>query len=254
MNESKVELDTEKHGMTDIKIPQLKFKYKSYIVGGWVRDYFLQEQSKDLDICMVAPSFEDMREAILDVGGDIFIEKPEYLTIRCKIPEFGPVDVAMARKDGDYSDGRRPDSTSIADSIIPDLSRRDFTVNAIAIDCETGEIIDPFNGIEDLNEDRLKTVGNTKTRFNEDYLRMLRAIRFRITKHLIFDDEIDDLLRDFKFCSNLKKISTERIREELFKCFKYDSNYTVKLLSEYEYVLGQCTSRGIWFEPAFKSN
>jgi tRNA nucleotidyltransferase/poly(A) polymerase len=235
-----------------MKLPQLNFSYPTYIVGGWVRDYYLGVESKDLDLCMVAPSYVDMRTAILNVGGEIFLETPEYLTIRCKIPNIGAVDVALARRDGGYSDGRRPDETFVADSIQMDLSRRDCTFNAMAIDLATGELIDPFGGMQDLEDKIIKTVGNPLDRFQEDYLRILRAIRFAITKRFDFAPQIHELISSPDIVNGLERVSVERIREELHRCFKYDTVKTCHYLTTYPHVLYWCVRKGLWFEPTLK--
>lgn len=211
-------------------VPEIKFNYPSYIVGGWTRDHFLGIPSKDIDVCMVAPTFEDMEQAIRESGGEIFLSTPQYLTIRCKIPSLGAVDVALARKDGEYSDGRRPDSTEIADSVVDDLSRRDFRMNAIAIDLSNGEVIDPFDGQKDIQDRIIRTVGNPEDRFKEDYLRLLRAIRFATTKKFRLNPDIITCLHDCDIMAGLKNVSTERIYEELEKCFRFDTIQTLHYL------------------------
>ena len=154
-------------------------KYKTYLVGGAVRDEILGKPNKDLDYVMLAPSFDAMRGALLDAGCKIFIEKPEYLTIRANHPILGSVDFACARADGNYSDGRRPDSTDITSDLVKDLSRRDFTMNAILREPETGHVIDFFDGIADAKAGLIRCVGDPAARFREDGLRILRALRFR---------------------------------------------------------------------------
>ena len=152
---------------------------KFYQVGGSVRDDLLGFPSKDIDYSVEAPSFEAMKSEIVNRGGEIFLEKPEYLTIRANVPNMGACDYVLCRKDGAYYDGRRPESVEIG-TIRDDLARRDFTVNAMAIN-EDGELIDPHGGKVDLLHKTLRCVGNAHERFSEDYLRMLRAIRFCIT-------------------------------------------------------------------------
>ena len=220
-----------------MKLPKIKFDYPTYIVGGWVRDYITGRSSKDIDLCMVVDSFDKMRDSIVKAGGEIFLETPQYMTIRCKIPNLGAVDVAMARKDGDYSDGRRPDSVGVAKDIIDDLSRRDFRMNAMAIDLSNGELIDPFGGQNDLRSGLIETVGSAKMRFNEDYLRVLRAIRFKITLGMFLSSGIELAIESPEVIEGLKKISTERVREELFKCFNHDTVATLSFFFNYDYLI-----------------
>lgn len=208
----------------------IKSNYPLYLVGGAVRDMLSGHEPKDIDLCMVAPSFEEMEKEVVDLGGEIFVSKPEYLTIRCRMPVFGAVDIAMARVDGDYSDGRRPDFTMIADDIKADLSRRDFSVNAMALNCNGGELIDPFNGYNDLQNKILRCVGSANERFQEDFLRMLRAIRFSICKDYIIHPSIMNCLINIKMVKGLENVSEERIREEITKCFRHNTNATLRFL------------------------
>jgi tRNA nucleotidyltransferase (CCA-adding enzyme) len=223
-----------------ISLPKIKFKNPAYLVGGYVRDTFINpfnNKSKDIDVCMVCESFEEMEQDIIQAGGLIYLSKPEYLTIRCKIPELGDVDVALARTDGDYSDGRRPDSTAIAKSIEEDLARRDATMNAIAVDIKSGEVIDPFGGIQHIKRSVIRSVGDAKTRVEEDYLRLLRYIRFSITLSFSTSSDIDDLARNDKIVDGLiKNVSEERIREELAKCFKFSTSTTLNEIGGRNYL------------------
>ena len=230
---------------------KLKLKHPSFIVGGWVRDKLIDPNSKpkDIDICMVAPSFEEMREAILEVGGEIFLETPQYLTIRCKIPELGAVDFALARKDGEYSDGRRPDETFIANDIVEDLSRRDATINAMAIDLSNGELVDPFYGRDDIKFERIRAVGKAEDRIKEDYLRILRYFRFSLTKNFSLHPDIHRCFLYSEFINGLNKVSQERIRDEMFKCFKFDTTKTLLLLQKYPLLIDKIFSGDLWLKP-----
>lgn len=196
---------------------------KFYQVGGSVRDEILGVKSKDIDFAVEAPSYEAMRDEILARGGKIFLETPQYLTIRANVPTLGATDYVLCRKDGSYSDGRRPDTVEPG-TILDDLARRDFTMNAIAKDSETGEIIDPFGGQYDLSQMRISCVGDARTRFSEDGLRILRALRFSVTKKMQLSLDILDVLEDFTFVEEmLGCVSTERVREEMFKMFMFDT-------------------------------
>ena len=110
------------------------------------------------------------------------MEQPEYLTIRAKVPGIGPADFVLCRKDGSYRDGRHPESVAVG-TLHDDLARRDFTMNAIAKD-EDGKIIDPFGGIGAIEIGIIECVGQARMRMEEAQLRLLRAIRFAVTKQM----------------------------------------------------------------------
>ena len=224
---------------------------KIYEVGGSIRDSFLGKENKDLDYSVEAPSFEDMLKHIEDTHKKVFLVKPEYLTVRAQGMDGLARDYVMCRKDGSYSDQRRPDSVEIG-TIYDDLARRDFTVNAIAKDVQTGVLIDPHGGVADLKRGLLRTVGSARARFNEDPLRLLRAMRFAITKGLELDPAIVVFLQSSSSADKIKTVSEERIREELYKCFKFSTPKTIHFLSEH------CSERmievlfddtDIWLKP-----
>jgi len=224
-------------------------KIKFYQVGGSVRDELMGLKSNDIDYAVEAPSFEHMRQAIIDRGGEIFLETPRYFTIRAKVPQLGCTDYVLCRKDGGYSDGRRPDEVC-AGTLLDDLSRRDFTINAIAKG-EDGEIFDPFDGQIDIQRRIIRCVGDTKERFKEDSLRLVRAFRFAMTKNFSISGDIRECLRCGYILSGLKNVSAERIREELTKCFAHDSLGTLRLFHSFpefmELVINN--ENGIWLKP-----
>lgn len=207
---------------------------KIFEVGGCVRDSFLGVHSKDIDFSVEAPSFKAMREHFQNEGFRIFVENEEFLTIRARFPETSDTpnlcaDFVMCRKDGYYSDGRRPDEV-IPGTLFDDLSRRDFTINAIAKDVETGQIIDPFNGIQDIQKKIIRCVGNPIDRFHEDSLRVLRALRFSITKGFEIHESIFETFEMTTLHSKLKNVSCERKREELTKMFAKDTLASMELI------------------------
>ncbi len=229
---------------------------KFYLIGGANRDFYLGiSKVKDLDYVVVCNSFEEMRQAILDRKGEIFLETKKFLTIRAKIPELGASDFVLARKDGTYFDGRRPDSVEIG-SLLEDQKRRDFTCNSIAKDVDTGEIIDPFNGIQDCKDRILNCVGDTQGRFKEDYLRILRAMRFIITKHFKPSNEIEESFHKWEFLNGLGLMSRERVYEELVRCFEYSTWLTIKFLDEHknlkEYLFCEEERFGLSLKPYLK--
>jgi tRNA nucleotidyltransferase (CCA-adding enzyme) len=226
----------------------MTFKFPTYLVGGAVRDELLGIPCKDLDYVVVAPSFEAMKKDLLEQGCKIFVEKPEFLTIRCNHPELGCVDFAVARKDGEYSDGRHPDSTCIADNLEQDLARRDFTCNAMAKSLDHGRILDPFNGRLSIESKHLMCVGNPIDRLNEDKLRAFRAVRFAVTKGFGIHHDILSAISDLKV-TDFDGVSTERIREELFKTFKSNWIRGFELIDFSPVLREVVKARGIWFRP-----
>jgi tRNA nucleotidyltransferase (CCA-adding enzyme) len=222
---------------------------KLYRVGGCVRDKILGVKSKDIDFSVEAPSFDAMRDEIVRRGGEIFLEKPEYLTIRARVPELGAADFVLCRKDGDYIDGRRPEDVEPG-TLMDDLSRRDFTMNAIAED-EDGRLIDPFSGQLDMILKVIHCVGNTRERFEEDYLRMLRALRFSITKSMGLSLEIRLCLQS-DMADKIADVAEERVREEMLKCFRADTMRTLQLLEEFPLVKGAVFSGKLWLKPTME--
>lgn len=222
---------------------------RMFKVGGAVRDGLLGIKSKDIDFAVEAPSFEAMQEHVTKTCKQVFLIKPEFLTIRALHKELGAVDFVMCRKDGIYSDGRRPDSVEPG-TILDDLKRRDFTVNAMAID-EEDNLLDPFNGQEDLKNKLIRCVGSAEERFNEDSLRILRAIRFSITKGFGLDDEIWDILFSPKiWVPKLESISQERIQQEIHKCLAHDTVQTLDFLRSISRLWTTAIfSQGLWLKP-----
>jgi tRNA nucleotidyltransferase (CCA-adding enzyme) len=226
---------------------------KFYLVGGFVRDNLLGIKSKDKDYIVDAKSFEEMRKAIIDRGGKIFLETPQHLTIRAMVPSLGAADFVLPRVDGIYTDGRRPDSVSVG-TLLDDLARRDFTVNAIAYDEDNSEYIDPHGGRDDLRLNLLRCVGKPEERFNEDALRLLRAIRFAITKGFKIHSSVEKALHSRLLTKKLKEcVSEERKREELHRCFKHDTLLTLQHLTNFWRIREACFEGGkLWLMPTMK--
>lgn len=225
---------------------------KLYEVGGCVRDSLLGIKSKDIDYAVEAESYSSMRKSLLARGFQIFLETPQFLTIRAKFPDSNvTADFVLCRKDGHSSDGRHPDEVTPG-TLYDDLSRRDFTVNAIAKEVTTGRLIDPHNGIQDLQDKILRSVGDPHQRFREDGLRVLRALRFSITKSLTIHPslwvailEVDPNL--------LKGVSADRRREELERLFRADSLRSMRLLNELPpSLVDSFFEGGIWLFPTTK--
>ena len=221
---------------------------KTFLIGGAVRDSLLGIESQDKDFAVEAPSFAAMENHIRSMGGEIFLSKPEFLTIRARVPNLGAADFVLCRKDGPSSDNRRPDSVT-AGTIFDDLARRDFTMNAIAQDVETGTLIDPHGGENDIYMKVIRCVGNPAARFNEDKLRVFRALRFALTKKFLIEQDTNAAIHKFA-AEDFGGVSTERIRDELFKMFAANSQGAAMAIFMGFPQLGKLVlSRGIWFEP-----
>jgi len=218
-----------------------------YEVGGCVRDELLGLSSKDVDFAVEAPSYQAMEDHINAMGLKIYLSKPEFLTIRAGVPvghalreRCRDADFVLCRKDGPSVDGRRPESVE-AGTILDDLARRDLTVNAIARCVESGELLDPHGGAEDLKRREIHFVGDAMTRIREDGLRILRALRFSLTKGLTIID--GDVLNSAESFILLRSVSTERIQQELDKMFAHDTLKTLLLLEDYPNVRDAVFSR-----------
>ncbi|WP_330397001.1 CCA tRNA nucleotidyltransferase [Anaerovirgula multivorans] len=188
------------------------FNYEVYIVGGSVRDSLLKRIPKDWDVTTNASPRE-----IITI----------FKSLDCKVVETGlkhgtvtvvinnnHYEVTTFRIDGKYSDCRKPDCVSFTESLKEDLSRRDFTINAMAYNNKVG-LIDYFEGIKHLNNKIITSVGKPDDRFNEDALRMLRAVRLSTTLGFSLDSKTSTSI--FKNRNLIKNISTERIRDEFIR-------------------------------------
>jgi tRNA nucleotidyltransferase/poly(A) polymerase len=180
---------------------------------------------------------------------------PDCFTIRAKFPEGhkyeGVADVVMSRKEVGYIPGTRTPIV-VPGSLYDDLERRDFTLNALAKD-EDGNIIDYFNGLEDLKHGMLRTPLDCKITFDDDPLRILRAVRFSITKKFSMSRSIVEEIFTYDYESKMSVVSNERIREELFKCFKHDTLKTLVTLEEFyrlrNYVF---KNNNLWLKPTLE--
>ena len=182
--------------------------YEAYMVGGCVRDLILDREPNDYDITTNARP-----DVVASLFDKVILTGIKHGTVTVVINKEN-YEVTTYRSDGEYEDSRHPEKVEFVNDIKEDLSRRDFTINAMAYNKKNG-LIDYFNGIDDLNNKVIRTVGNPEKRFKEDALRMLRALRFAVQ----LDFEIDEsILKSIKnLASNMKKISKERIREEFNK-------------------------------------
>jgi len=235
-------------------------------VGGVVRDELLGVKSKDVDfVCVLTNDekeliyqrnqspFDFMANTLADMGFKIFLETPEFLTVRAQFPGKGytinhtdgfyrpyegerfrglTADFVLARKESDYTDGRRPDKVEPG-TLEDDLARRDFCMNAIAKAAD-GSFIDPYNGRKDINDGIIRAVGNPFERLTEDALRAVRALRFKVTKGFSLDHDLIWAMQSAAVLDAIEnKISDERIKDELSKMFRFDTVASLMVLNSY---------------------
>lgn len=217
-----------------------KHEFEAFVVGGCVRDSILGKTPKDWDITTNASpeSVKRMFEKTVDTG-----IKHGTVTVVINSTNY---EVTTFRIDGKYTDNRRPEDIKFTSSLKKDLNRRDFTMNAIAYHPEIG-FVDPFGGKNDINNCIIRAVGSPSRRFQEDALRMLRAIRFSAQLNFMIDE---NTLKAIKSNGHLiKNISQERIREELSKillsCFP-DKFRLLKTTNLLKYIIPE-------FEPCFNT-
>lgn len=194
--------------------------FEAYIVGGAVRDHILQRQINDYDITTQARP-EQVKEIfkdfpIIDIGS-------KYGTIILVIDKVN-VEITTYRTEASY-DGRRPGQVDFSSNLEDDLKRRDFTINALCYSHLRG-LVDPYGGIKDLKDKKIRTIGDPGPRLREDYLRILRAVRFASQLDFAIDKRLSRELMESR--EGLKIISKERIRQEFDKI-----------------LLAPCPSRGI---------
>lgn len=182
---------------------------EAYIVGGAVRNYLLERPINDYDITTSARP-EKIKEIFkdyttVDIGS-------KYGTI-IVIIDKNRIEITTYRTEGDY-DGRRPNIVEFSDSLQDDLKRRDFTINAMCYNPKTG-VLDYFEGKRDLENKIIRSIGRPVDRLREDYLRILRAVRFACQLNFTIDEDLSSAIKEEK--EGLRLISSERIRDEFNK-------------------------------------
>ena len=189
----------------------LRSKGEAWIVGGWVRESASGEPSTDMDIAtnLLPEEVKNLFPLSLMYGA-------EYGTVVVRIEDHEKSwEVTTLRSEGGYGDGRRPDNVEFGVDINGDLSRRDFTINAMAYDSEWN-LIDPFGGSSDMENGILKSVGNATERLSEDGLRVMRAYRFLASEKVVsMDAELSLAVRDN--VGMLEQVSKERIGDEMMQ-------------------------------------
>jgi len=222
----KVDINIPKDVDTVIRILE-ENGFEAYAVGGCIRDSVLKKSPKDWDITTSAEPEEikSLFKRTVDTG-------IKHGTVTVLIAGVG-YEVTTYRIDGEYKNGRHPDEVFFTSDIIEDLRRRDFTINAMAYNKKNG-LLDCFDGETDIEKRIIRCVGNATERFEEDALRILRAIRFAG----VLDFEIEESTKEaiIKLSPTLVKISRERIQAELDKLIISDNPSKIRLLYELDVI------------------
>ena len=239
-----------------------------YEVGGCVRDEIIGVHTNDIDFTFVLDNtdqtvdegWDEMLTHLKTEGFKIFLETKDCFTVRAKFPkghvnEGLVADFVMARKEVGYILGTRKPILELG-TLEDDLRRRDFTLNALAKDLD-GTIVDLFEGKKHLEEGILVTPLNPIKTFFDDPLRMIRALRFSITKGFEIDSEVWDAMFEPGLIEHLKKVvSKERIQGEVSKMMKHDTVSTLRLLAKIDKIepklLEVMFGGDIWLLPSTK--
>lgn len=238
------------------------------------QDFYIRDGAFSRDPFMV------MVTHLESMGFKIFLETREFLTVRAQFPKIGDAvqtpdavkamgfgdtgtlrkseragvtaDFVLARKESNYTDGRRPDKVEIG-TLEDDLARRDFTMNAIAKD-EAGNYIDPYDGIGDIERQVIRAVGNPMERLTEDALRAVRALRFMVTKGFDIAPSLAAAMQSPQVLKALENnIAVERIDEELRKAFRHDTLRTLYALEDFSALRAVLFSGRLSLEPTLKT-
>ncbi len=195
--------------------------YETYIIGGFVRDYYMKKHSYDVDICTSAKPKD-----LLEIFPNAILPKEKYgaVTLYYKNIRY---EITTFRRELAYLN-RRPIDLEYSSSFFEDIQRRDFRMNTLCMNSK-GEIMDMLNGRDDIDKKIIKIVGNAKDKFKEDPLRILRAIRFATQLNFKLDNEILNAINDNG--NLLRTLSYERKKSELNKIFvNINAKYGIKLL------------------------
>ncbi|MBQ1531473.1 MAG: CCA tRNA nucleotidyltransferase [Solobacterium sp.] len=185
----------------------------AFVVGGCVRDKLMGVDVHDEDITTsILP--QKVSEIFKELGYPVIPTGIKHGTVTVLINRK-PYEITTYRIDGNYTDGRHPDSISFTADVKDDLARRDFTINAIAYDPVNDEIIDPYHGIDDIKNKIVRAVGDPNDRIAEDRLRMMRAVRFAAEKGMVIEPGLYRAVRNY--AHEITSVSAERIGEELHK-------------------------------------
>jgi len=181
--------------------------HPAYLVGGCVRDLLLGVPPKDFDVATDARP--DRIMILFPNSGQV----GAHFGVVLVRDEFAQVEVATFRSDNEYTDGRRPDSVQFETDPREDVLRRDFTINGLLMDPDSGEVLDYVEGRADLERGVVRAIGDAAVRFREDHLRLLRAIRFAARLNFTIDPATFEAMR--KCHAQIRSVSAERVRDEL---------------------------------------
>lgn len=207
-----------------------KAGFEGYLVGGCVRDFLMGREPKDYDVATNA-SVEQTEEVFADFHLIETGVKHGTVTV---MSDGMPIEVTTYRVDGTYSDGRHPDSVTFSASLEEDMSRRDFTMNAVAYSPDTG-FVDVFSGADDIRHGIIRCVGEPDRRFGEDALRIMRALRFAAVLGFEIDRQTSESIHRNRRL--LHKIAAERITAELFALIC--SKNAASVMREYSDVMAE---------------
>ncbi len=221
------------------------FGHESFVVGGAVRDAMLGRELHDYDITTSA-SPDEIKAVFADFHTILTGEKHGTVTV---VIEGMPLEITTYRIDGDYTDGRRPDSVEFTKNITEDLARRDFTVNAMAYSPTRG-LCDPFGGADDLKIGVIRAVGDPIRRFTEDSLRILRAFRF--AARLNFEIEEKTLSAAKSERKRLSAVSAERIGSEVLGLLSAEKPSRSLAMMHEAHILGEIMPGGYFESLALK--
>ena len=182
--------------------------FEAYVVGGYVRDFLLDKDTKDIDICTNARVVE-----LVDIFNDFNIVSNNYGAVKITYNDY-KFDITTYREELKYNGNRRSLEIKYIDNLVEDIKRRDFTCNTLCMSKE-GNIIDVLNGKEDIDNKIIRCVGDVNKKLTEDPLRMLRAIRFATVLDFKLDKELYDTILEKR--ELVGTLSTTRIKEELTK-------------------------------------
>ena len=208
-------------------------EHQAFLVGGCVRDMLLDIVPQDWDICTSA-----LPSQIMELFPGSRPTGIQHGTVTVVVSNH-EVEVTTFRKEDQYQHHRHPDNVSFVSDLTTDLSRRDFTINAMAVSSE-GDLVDPFYGMDDLNRRVIRCVGDPDIRFNEDALRMYRALRFSAR----YDFSIDELTKISirKNAASAQYLAAERIRDELQKILQSDHTDRLNEIAEMHLLDRFCTT------------
>lgn len=224
----------------------------SYLVGGAVRDYLSGIESFDYDVTTSL-----LPDEVLEVFKD-YKCNDKFKSLGNVIVYFNTItaEITTFRKEFNYLDKRHPNNVLYTNSLEEDLVRRDFTINALAMDKDL-KIYDYHNGLIDLRNNKLRTIGNPKMRILEDNLRILRALRFVSKYNYDVEEQLNEVLLNDDIVSNIKSLSKEKIGKELLSII--DGKYFINVLNNYQNVLKYTLKafeniKNVDLCPIFKAN